>query len=79
MDHFDHVAKMNQRSNWINLDLCIRDKQYTLCFLFFSALICGEDLCDVTSQNIFHMLVMSLVVNCDGYIRLKLRDRKALV
>lgn len=60
MDHFDHVAKMNQRSNWINLDMCVRDKQYTWCFLIFSALICGEDLCDVTSheKNIFHMLVM---------------------
>lgn len=59
MDHFDHVAKMNHRSNWINLDLYIRGKQYTQCFLFFSVLICEEDLCDVTSQNIFHMLVIS--------------------
>lgn len=46
---------------------------------FFSALTSEEDLCDVTSQNIFHVLAMSSVVNCDFYSRLKFRNTKRLL
>lgn len=48
-------------------------------YIFFSALASGEDLCGVTSQNIFHMLVMRSVVNCDFYSRLKFRNTKRLL
>lgn len=69
MDHFDYVSKMNQSSDLRNPDLCRSDVQYTWYTFFW-----GDDLCSVTFQNIFHMLVMSSVVNCDFYSRLKFRN-----